>query len=33
MVPVELLRSERSHAMEVLILVPVFPTDGVRRAA
>lgn len=33
MLPVELLRSEWSHAIEVLILVPVLPTDGLRRAA
>lgn len=33
MLPVELLGGERTHAMEVLVLVPVLPADGFRRAA
>lgn len=31
--PVELLGREGAHAVEVLVLVPVLPADGVRRAA
>lgn len=33
MLSVELLGGEGAHAMEVLVLVPVLPTDGLRRAA
>lgn len=32
MFSVELLRGEGAQAVEVLILVPVLPTDGFRRA-
>lgn len=31
--PVELLGGQGAHAVEVLVLVPVLPADGVRRAA
>lgn len=33
MLSVELLGGEGAHAMEVLVLIPVLPTDGLRRAA
>lgn len=33
MFPVELLRGEGAHTVEVLVLVSVLPADGVRRAA
>lgn len=33
MIPVKLLGGEGSHAMEVLVLVSVLPTDGLRRAS
>lgn len=32
MLLVELLRRKGAHAVEVLVFVPVLPTDGVRRA-